>query len=137
MTLAFCIDENLPRDLAEPLARVHRRHRFRHVRDIGAQGMDDVDLFDYLATCNFDGLITLDLRQYVDEDELDALKRSGLTWLGVPTLGARGTELLALQTAITVPGVGHVVERWNDGPAAYFLAGPGRQHDFVREVVML
>lgn len=49
VTLSFCIDENFPRDLKEPLARVHRHHRFRHVTDIGAAGMDDVDLFAYLA----------------------------------------------------------------------------------------
>ena len=80
----ICVDENLSPVVAKCLDEL-TNHRIQHVHAIsGAAGVEDVALFAQLATLGFDGLITLDRMQLVNAIEREALRSSGLVWIGLP-----------------------------------------------------
>lgn len=117
----FFLDENLTPDLAEPLCRVYRRHRFATATRWQLRSVDDVDLIADLGRRECDAIVTMDRQQLENPDERDALRAAGLHWIGVPQTGTGGALLLAVLTAIAVPGIHHVLNSWHAKPSAYFL----------------
>jgi hypothetical protein len=115
------VDENVMPQLAEPLCRVHRQHRFPTATSWSLRGIYDVELIDHLGARGCGAIITMDRMQLQRPDERAALRANGIHWIGFETPDASGTLLLAALTAITAPGVHHVLSTWSDTPRAYLL----------------
>lgn len=121
------IDENLSPLLARPLAAVYRSGgvRFRTWQDMGQGGVDDLDLFPFLASADVDLIITKDYRQLENAAERAGLVEAGLSWMGVPESDGNGERLIGLQLGSVIPAVGVVLDAWPREPTAFQLCLPG------------
>lgn len=121
---SFFIDENLSPDLSAPLLKIHHQHKFASAQQVGLRGVDDVQLFEDLASRGFGCIITIDREQLSVPDERTSLRRAGLHWVGLPTITASGTSLLSRQLSIVAPAIQDLVDGWERLPTAYYLVDP-------------
>lgn len=101
------IDENLP-DVSAALHDAFRQDRFLHVTRAGLSGTNDVELFQ-LATGDYDLIVTRDRMKLQRPAELEALRRSGMSWLGCSVIHATDFPNIPLTTAQLVLGIAHVL----------------------------
>lgn len=116
------LDENLPyQALVEPLTKLYRKHTFRHPDHETLRGVEDVELFEYLAERDFDAIITQDANQLVNIDERSGLRTAGLHWIGVPQLNEAGLHGLAAVAGMVISGLPFFLESNVDAPHIYRL----------------
>jgi hypothetical protein len=135
VTFKFYIDENLMPDIAPSLIHVYKGHHFRCPRQEQLLGFDDLDLFPELAIRDYDCIITEDKEQLANDKERDALRDSGLNWVGFKKLPVGGVAQLASQVAIVTSGLGLVLGAWSESaPTVYRLRGP-RSYDEWKPII--
>jgi len=132
--MKFYIDENLMPSMADQLNRVFRGHNFRTPSQEHCRGLEDIELFDHLQALSYDALITGARRQLERPDERQALRKAGLSWLGIKTLSLSGAAQLATQTAIVLNGLAWTLDEWCEIPSIYRLHSPKSRNDFAAEI---
>lgn len=115
------IDENLPPAIVSPLAQLHKRHNFRSWQQESLSGLEDEALFEVLASLGYDGIITQDVRQLVNDNERTALRENGLHWVGVPQLNEAGVYGTAAVVSMIVIGLPYVFDHLSESPHMYRL----------------
>lgn len=115
------IDENLPPAIVSPLAQLHRRHHFRSWQQESLSGVEDEALFQMLSSLGYDGIITQDVRQLVNDNERKALRDNGLHWVGVPQLNEAGAHGTAAVVSMIVIGLPYVFDHMDAVPHLYRL----------------
>ncbi len=80
---------------------------------------EDIPLFAELVERDFDVIITRDRNQLADADERNALRESGLCWLGVKDTHVRGLLGIALDFAAITVGLVMVMAELETGQCAY------------------
>jgi len=129
VSLRFFIDENLSTGLRLPLAHTFSQHRFETAERLQLRAVDDEDLVADVAARGYDAVITGDLHQMERPSERDALRESGMQWIGVPVPPGDGASVIAEQLAMVVRGVTVVLASWPPAPTAFWLALPGSTLD--------
>jgi hypothetical protein len=78
------LDENVPKQLLEPLGLALRDHLVHHIEDLGWKTKKDLPLFRDAKVRSYDAIVTNDKGQLADDEELKALRRAGLHYIGYP-----------------------------------------------------
>ena len=121
MKLKFCVDENLSRVVAQCLHQLLSAHKVDHVNDLHLTGVEDAVLFGDLADRGFNAVITRDRRQLVNVKERDALRESGLVWIGLPVSALPGLAGFAADVATIAAVLPGILAAWPVTPTAYTL----------------
>ncbi|WP_223935633.1 hypothetical protein [Arthrobacter sp. StoSoilB5] len=122
------LDENLPyQALVEPLTKLYRRHTFRHPDQETLRGVEDMELFEYLAERDFDAIITQDANQLTNADERTGLRTAGLHWIGVPQLNEAGLHGIAAVAGMVISGLPFFLESEVEVPHIYRLKPAARK----------
>ena len=85
-------------------------HEFIHVKDEGLSSVTVVELYTELAARGYDALITRDKRQLKVPDELQALKKSGLTWIGHKEPQGKGLQIITQLMASYCLALPHIIK---------------------------
>lgn len=115
--MKFAIDANESPALSNSWDLLFPTHEFVHVRSLGLRNDSDIELFAKLPGEGFDAFITRDRAQLKRDDELQALKESGLSWIGHKEPAARGPRSLAVVVAsysIAIPHIVDLIENASD-----------------------
>ena len=97
-------------------------------------GTKDIPLLHYLAEEGYGYFITQDLKQMTILQEREALKTSGMSWIGVPHMErqVKGKQLVAAQVAVLAPVVGRLLKEPLSRPTAYYLHEARSTKDLIR-----
>lgn len=109
----FYIDENLPAPISTCLHALFRGAVFHSSHTVGTMdGTKDIPLLRYLAEEGYGYFITQDLKQMTIPQERNAVKASGMSWIGVPHMErqVKGRQLIAAQVAVLAPVVGQLLK---------------------------
>ncbi|WP_156887921.1 PIN family toxin-antitoxin system, toxin component [Corynebacterium frankenforstense] len=115
------IDANEMPRLAQLLGNLFTDIEFVHVRDLGLMEASDQQLFEELNSRGFDLLITRDLNQLRNPDEMEGLRGSGLSWIGHKESkknGLAGLREILATYSVALPHVQSVLRE--SGEAMYF-----------------
>ncbi|HVU72044.1 MAG TPA: hypothetical protein VHE83_03695 [Mycobacteriales bacterium] len=82
--MKILLDENVPKQLLEPLDLALGDHVVHHVDDLGWKRKKDLILFRDARIRSFNVIVTNDKGQLADEDERKALRNAGLHYVGYP-----------------------------------------------------
>lgn len=119
--IKLCLDENLNRKLAASLHPVFRSISFTSVHAEGLLHEEDIPLFHELSARGINGLVTLD-RNQLHGDERQALRESGLHWIGLPHPVGRLYQLQAQVVSTVVSGIRSILdEGFKDAPHMYMM----------------
>lgn len=119
--IKLCLDENMNRKLAASLHRVFRGVSFTSVHAEGLLHEEDIPLFNSLAARGINGLVTLD-RNQLHGEERQALKESGLHWIGLPHPEGRRYQIHAQVVSTVVSGIRSILdEGFKDEPHMYLM----------------
>lgn len=131
----FYIDENFPAPLAGCLQALLRGAEFRSSHDTGSlDGLKDIPLLRHLNQQGYHFLVTQDLKQMTIPDERNAVRNSGISWIGVPHMErrVRGRQLIAAQIAILAPVAAHLIRHIPVQPTAFYLHEARHYDELVR-----
>jgi hypothetical protein len=132
------VDEAVPVQVLEPL-RLHPRHDFDHVDELGWKGKRDGPLFRDAANKGYAAILTVNVDQLSDPDECRALKRSGLHHIslrqGRTVTGVKGTARVIASIVAAMPSVLEELESERAQRVVELqLLSSGRRHELYDPV---
>lgn len=120
--IRLCLDENMNRKLATSLRPVFRGIGFTSVHEEQLLHEEDIPLFRELSSRGIDGIVTLDRQQLLQHEERQALRESGIHWIGLPHPDGRRYQIHAQVIATVVSGIRAILDQgFDDQPHMYFL----------------
>ncbi|WP_067823753.1 hypothetical protein [Nocardia inohanensis] len=126
--MKFFLDNNETEAILTVLRPVFHVETFRTAADEDLQDALDIDLFTELHDREFDAIITRDKNQLANQDEKNALRLSGLHWIGHKDPNTDGINIITCLTAGYLSAFPHVLSemRSAEGPTAFHVRGVER-----------
>lgn len=106
----FAVDANETPVAVVVWNTIYKPHKFIHIRDLALHTVPDVELYKELVRRNFDALITRDRRQLTRPEEIDALRASGLNWIGHPEPSGQGLTSISQIVASYCSALPHIIK---------------------------
>ena len=126
------LDENVSHVYASVLRRLMKIVTLSSAVEEHLEGVKDVDLFRELRERDFSGIVTLDRHQLEHPEELEALRDSGLHWIGFSTPEGRGVEVHSQMLATLMFALPTIVADWPDQPHRHHVRMVTPRHAPVR-----
>jgi hypothetical protein len=126
------LDEDVPKQLLDPLRHLLAGHQVDHVEDLGWKGKKDRFLLPDAARRGYDALVTNDSGQLVSAEESRAIRDSGMHHIRYHQDTRRGVDGLAIAMASVMAAVRPIVKELEaaEGQLLIEVQGvtPGRRH---------
>ncbi|MGN6407760.1 MAG: hypothetical protein ACTHMH_05390 [Curtobacterium sp.] len=106
------LDENVSHLYANSLRPLVKIATLSSAFEERLAGVKDIELFAALQARGFHGIVTLDRHQLEHEDELDALRASGLHWIGLGNPQGRGLQVHGQMLSTLMFAVPMIVRTW-------------------------
>lgn len=102
--------------LSSSLAAAFKAVKVRHCHAERLDGYDDVDLIHELKERDFHAILTLDLRQTIDDVERTALRDARLHWIGLTQPVARGERMITALLSSIIMAFPDILDTLGDAP---------------------
>ncbi len=140
--MRFFIDEQSNPVLEVLLNHIFRQHEFRTFQQENLAGTEDRELFDVLATRDFNAIITDDrgqLQRRGDRTERDRLRAASLHWIGYKRPNLGGPAGLAVAAGGLLAGFPAALEALAEAavPTAVTVRGSVRLPTQLIKVIVL
>ncbi|KJF21993.1 hypothetical protein C7T36_18590 [Rhodococcus sp. AD45-ID] len=119
--MKFFLDENVNQGMISHLTSIFRPHEFIGVKELHSKGMDDLELFDHVASGGCDVFVTGDLMQLRRPNERDACRDAGLHWIGIHQVHATGYHTIAGPASTLVHALPFIIEKLESTPRPTFF----------------
>jgi PIN like domain len=129
------LDEDVPKQLLEPLRRLLVEHQVDHVDDLGWKGKKDRNLLPDAAGRGYDALVTNDSAQLDNAEESRAIRDSGMHHIRYRQDTRRGVDGLALAMASVMAAIRPVARDLQEADGQRLVEiqaiSPGARHKLV------
>lgn len=122
------LDENVSHVYARSLRPLMKTATLSSAFEEHLSGAQDVDLFAELSKRKFDGIITFDRQQLQHDEELEALRLSGLHWIGLSSPEGRALEVHGQILSTLVFVIPSLVAAWPAVPHRHHLSLVSARH---------
>lgn len=130
--MKLLLDEDVPKQLLEPLRHLLAGHQVDHVEDLGWKGKKDRFLLPDAARQGYDALVTNDSGQLVSAEESRAIRDSGMHHIRYYQDTRRGVDGLAIAMASVMSAIRPIVKELEAAGSQLLIeiqsVTPGRRH---------
>lgn len=121
--MLFFIDHNINLQVPNALSSLYLEHDFNHAFDVGLHELKDEELFETLASQQYDAIVTRDKNQLKNAAERAGLRSANLHWIGYQSKPHPGVLGLALETSTIISGLPFVLNSERLEPTAFTFRG--------------
>ncbi|WIB76789.1 hypothetical protein DEJ28_14175 [Curtobacterium sp. MCPF17_002] len=122
------LDENVSHVYAKSLRPLMKTATLSSAVEEHLTGVPDIELFAELSVRKFDGIITHDRNQLQIPEELEALRESGLHWIGLSRPEGRALEVHGQVLSTLMFVVPTLVASWPDVPHRHHITLVSTRH---------